>query len=263
MERERVSCCSIAMHDKMPEQVFEVLAAAGYKKVDLLGRLPHFDINSPSYDFPKVVESAARYGLRIANIGSYCGGDFVSDDEEKREKALADTKAVIDAAAFCGARSIRTRPGQPEDPRMIDRMVPYYKRAAEYAEAKGVYMGIENHGGAISGSPEACAELFSKVGSKHAGVLYEPCNLAMAGVDYQRAFWVMKDFITHVHLKDCYEINGKMDTVWIGTGMIDFRWVIGQLDKIGYQGDYALEYEFGGEPPETALAKWLDWFLHL
>ena len=37
-------------------------------------------------------------------------------------------------------------------------------------------MGIENHGGAISGNPEACAELYDKVGSKYAGVLYEPCN---------------------------------------------------------------------------------------
>ena len=30
---------------------------------------------------------------------------------------------------------------------------------AEHAAAKGVYMGIENHGGPISGNPELCAEL--------------------------------------------------------------------------------------------------------
>jgi sugar phosphate isomerase/epimerase len=263
MDRDRVSCCSIAMHDTAPEKVFDVIASAGYKKVDLLGRLPHFDISSPEYNFAKVMDSTAKHGLRIANIGSYCGGDFVSDDKAKREKALTDTMAVIDAAALCGARSIRTRPGQPEDPKMIDRMVPYYKRAAEYAEAKNIYMGIENHGGAVSGNPEACAELFGKVGSRHAGVLYEPCNLVMAGVDYQRAFWVMKDYITHVHLKDCYEIGGKMDTVWIGSGGIDFRWVLARLDEVGYKGDYALEYEFAGEAPETALGKWLDWFLHV
>ena len=261
MRLERVSCCSIAMHDQSPERLFQVLSAAGYKKVDLLGRLPHFDVTSRSYDFPQVVEAASRYGLRIANIGSYCGGDFASDDEAKREKALAQTKAVIDAAALCGARSIRTRPGDPEDPALIERIVPYYKRAAEYAEAKGVYMGIENHGGAISGNPELCAELFSEVGSKYAGVLYEPCNLMMAGVDYQRAFWVMKDYITHVHLKDCYETRGRMDVVWIGTGVIDMRWVVAQADKAGYTGDYALEYEMDVEPAETAVGKWLDWFL--
>lgn len=260
MDTGRLSCCSIAMHGKDPEHVFRAVSEAGYGKVDLLGRMPHFDLSHPDYDFARVVALGERYGVRVANIGSYCGGDFVSDDPDKREQALAETKAVIDAAAFCGARSIRTRPGHPEDPALIDRMVPYYRRAAEYAEAKGVYMGIENHGGAISGNPERCAELFGKVGSKHAGVLYEPCNLMMAGVDYKRAFEVMQDYITHVHVKDCYAIEGKMRVVWLGTGAIDYRWVVGRLDGIGYRGDYAIEYEMDVEPAEVAIGKWRDWF---
>jgi len=263
MDIHRISCCTIALRDKEPEQVFRILSEAGYKKVDLLGRMPHFDLNNPDYDFEQVIALADRFGLRIANIGSYCGGGFASDDEEERERALAETKAVIDAAALCGARSIRTRPGRPEDPALIDRMVPYYQRAAEYAESKGVYMGIENHGGPISGNPELCAELFHKVGSKYAGILYEPCNLAMAGVDYKWAFEVMKDYITHVHLKDCYEVNGQMRLVWLGTGLIDFRWVVSSLEGIGYEGDFALEYEIDVEPPETGVAKWLDWFLKI
>jgi len=260
---DRISCCTIAMRDKEPEYVFRVISEAGYKKVDLLGRMPHFDLSSPAYDFEKVVALADRFGLRIANIGSYCGGGFVSDNEELRGKALAETKAVIDAAAFCGARSIRTRPGRPEEPTLIDRMVPYYQRAAEYAASKGVYMGVENHGGAISGNPELCAELFRKVGSKYAGILYEPCNLMTAGVDYRRAFDVMKDCITHVHIKDGYEVNGKMRMAWLGTGLIDFRWVVSSLESIDYDGDFALEYEIDVEPPETGVAKWLDWFLEI
>jgi sugar phosphate isomerase/epimerase len=248
------------MRDKDCEHAFRVISEAGYQKVDLLGRMPHFDLGDPAYDFAGVVALAERFGLRIANIGSYCGGDFCSDDEEARERALAETKAVIDAAAFCGARSIRTRPGTPEDPALIDRMVPYYQRAAEYAESKRVFMGIENHGGPISGNPELCAELFRKVGSAYAGILYEPCNLAAAGVDYKRAFDVMREYITHVHIKDTYEIDGKMRTVWLGTGAIDFRWVVASVEGIGYDGDYALEYEVHVEPPETGVAKWLDWF---
>lgn len=261
MDLERISCCSIAMHDKEPEEVFCTLAQAGYRKVDLLGRMPHFDLKDPQYDFEAVMALAQRCGLRIANIGSYCGGDFASEDQSRREAALAETRAVIDAAARCGARSIRTRPGYPEDPGLLDRIVSCYRRAAEYAEAKGVYMGVENHGGPISGNPELCAELFSRVGSRYAGVLYEPCNLMLAGVDYRKAFEVMKDHITHVHVKDCYEIEGKMRPVWLGTGIIDVRWVVSRLEEMGYQGDYALEYELDVESPQTALGKWLDWML--
>ena len=260
MDLERISCCSIPLRDKAPESAFRVIAEAGYKKVDLLGRMPHFDLTDPDYDFAAVVALAEQFGLRIANIGSYCGGDFVSDDEERREQALAETLAVIDAAAFCGARSIRTRPGLPEDPAYIDRMVPYYQRAAEHAASVGVYMGIENHGGPISGNPELCAELFDKVGSAYAGILYEPCNLAAAGVDYKRAFDVMREHITHVHIKDTYRMEDRMRTVWLGTGVIDFRWVVASVESLGYEGEYALEYEVHVEPPESGLAKWLDWF---
>lgn len=263
MKLERISCCTIPLRDKDPEYTFSMIAQAGYKKVDLLGRMPHFDLSDPTYDFETVIVQAERFGLRIANIGSYCGGDFVSDDEEARERALVETKAVIDAAALCGARSIRTRPGLPEDSARIDRMVPYYQRAAEYAASKGVYMGIENHGGPISGNPELCAELFHKVDNKHAGILYEPCNLAAAGVDYKRAFDVMRDYITHVHIKDTYKIEGKMRTVWLGTGVIDFRWVVANVESLDYEGDYALEYEVHVEAPETGIAKWLDWFLKI
>jgi sugar phosphate isomerase/epimerase len=260
MDIDRISCCTYPLRDRDPGYTLRVIAEAGYKKVDLLGRMPHFDLTDPAYDFGRVISLAERLGLRIANLGSYCGDDFASEDPEAREQALAETKAVIDAAAHCGARSIRIRAGRPEDPALIDRMVPYYQRAAEHAEARGVYMGIENHGGPISGNPALCAELFRRVGSPYAGVLYEPCNLAVAGEDYQRAFEVMKDYVTHVHIKDTYEIDGRMRFVWLGTGVIDFRWVVANLEGIGYGGDLAIEYEVDVEPPETGVAKWLDWF---
>lgn len=263
MDVNRVSCCSIAMHGRAPEDVFRVLSEAGYRKVDLLGRMPHFDLTNPDYDFTKVMKLADRYGLRIANIGSYCGAGFASDDEDERERAIADTMAVIDAAAACGARSIRTVAGRPEDPALLDRLVACYQRVAEYAESKQVYMGIENHGGPINGNPEIAAELFRRVGSKYAGILYEPCNLQVQGVDYKQAFEIQKEFITHVHIKDAYPIEGKMQRVWLGTGVIDCRWVVGAMESIGYQGDYALEYEIDIEPAETGVGKWLDWFLHI
>ena len=76
----------------------------------------------------------------------------------------------------------------------------------------------------------------------------------VAGVDYKRALDVMRDHITHVHVKDCYEINGKMDIVWIGSGVIDYRWVLAELAKIGYDGDFALEYEMNVEPPPSPWA---------
>ena len=51
MDIDRLSCCTIPMRDKDCEHTFRVISEAGYQKVDLLGRMPHFDLRDPAYDF--------------------------------------------------------------------------------------------------------------------------------------------------------------------------------------------------------------------
>lgn len=260
MDINRISCCSYPMRYQQPEHIFRALAEAGYKKVDLWGGKPHFDVNDPDYDFDAVLALSEKYGVRIGNIGSYCGAGFSSEDEAEREAEVVKTQKVLDAAARCGARSVRSVLGRPESPDLLDRILPYYQRVAEYAEKVGVYTGVENHGGPVSGNPELLKQFFGRVGSQYTGVLYEPCNLMVAGVDYKQAFEVMKDHITHMHIKDCYPLDGKMQVVWLGTGLIDYRWVIAALEGIGYGGDYPIEYEVHDESPERGIGKWLDWW---
>ena len=156
------------------------------------------------------------------------------------------------------------RPGEGEDASIIDRIVGPFKASAAYAESKGVYMGIENHGGAIAGDPKACLELAEKVGSKHFGVLYEPCNLMHVGVDYKAAFEVFKDWITHVHVKDGAVQDGKFTRTMLGEGDVDCAWLIENLEASGYEGDYALEYEVCDIVPiEEGLSKWFEYFVKL
>jgi sugar phosphate isomerase/epimerase len=223
--------------------------------------MPHFSINESEYDIDKLMEVAGSYGLRIANIGTYCGRNFSSNSEDEIEQEVRDTKKTIDVARKLGARSIRVVPGSGER-EVLDRVVPYFKECAGYAESKGVYMGFENHGGGISGDPDACAELSGKIGSKHFGVLYEPCNLMHGGVDYKEAFQIFHQYITHVHLKDgAPQADGKFRSTMLGQGVIDAAWVLENLSKAGYTGDFALEYEVSHiEPVETGLRKWFEYY---
>lgn len=50
-----------------------------------------------------------------------------------------------------------------------------------------------------------------------------------------------------------------MRTVWLGPGVIDFRWVVASTESLCYAVDYALEYEFCVEGPETGPTNGLDW----
>lgn len=261
MDISRVSACTYGLNSKSFDYALQVVSSAGFNKVDLWGGMPHFSINSAEYSIDDLIKSAEKYGVRIANIGTYCGRLFSSDSKDEVEQELKNTKKTIDIANRLGARSIRVVPGSGELS-VLDKIVPYFKESAEYAELKGVYMGFENHGGPISGNPSACAELSEKVGSKYFGVLYEPCNLMHAGVDYKSAFNTFSQYITHTHIKDGkFDEDGKFKATMLGDGVIDMVWVIENLNKVGYKGDFALEYEVNHiEPIETGLKKWFEYY---
>ena len=113
--------------------------------------------------------------------------------------------------------------------------------------AMNAHTGFENHGGEISGSPARCLELCEAVGSTFFGVLYDPCNLMAEGTDYRHALATFGTRIVHVHFKDGLTRDGEWQRCGLGDGEIDFRWIISQLQSLGYDGDYALEFELKPE----------------
>ena len=261
MDINRVSACSFPLKEQPLDYALKVISESGFDKVDLLARMPHFSVTDPDYSVDELVRLSEQYGLRIANIGAYCGRGFSSEDEAEREAAVKEMQDTLAVAKRLGSRTIRVAPGKGKRAE-IDTLVPYFKDAAKIAERDGIWMGIENHGTEISGDPEACLEISEKVGSKHFGILYEPSNLMAAGAEYKHAFSVFKDHIVHVHIKDGdYNADGKWERCMLGDGMIDVQWVCDQVEGLGYTGEYALEFEVGHiEPVETGYKKWLeDW----
>ena len=259
MDMSRVSACTYPLIDRPAEEAMKIIAAAGFKKVDLLGRSPHLSLDPKACDPAALKAAAEAQGVQIANLGTYVGKGFASEDPTVQENELQQVRRAIDVAVFFGARSIRVSAGD-DDPTCIDRIVPWFQRSAEYAAENKVYMGFENHGGGISGQPQRCRELAENVGSPFFGVLYEPCNLIAAGTDYRAALDIMRDHIVHTHFKDGAVAEGKFERTMMGEGQINFVWIVEQLDALRYDGDVALEYELHTEPPDTGLKKWYEAF---
>jgi sugar phosphate isomerase/epimerase len=287
MDRSRISTCSIAVIEQPPEKAFDIIRAAGYKKGDVLERVPHLSLFPEECDPAALKAAAEANGLQIANLATYAGGGndgrsvawswhdwriprpeqftsygFSSDTLAEQEKELEQLIRTIDLAVFLGARSIRVVPGN-DHPDTIDKIVPWFKRAAEYAEEKRIYMGIEHESaGSISGTPELLRQLVEKVGSPYLGVLYEPGNLMyVCGVDYRRALEVLKDIVVHCHFKDCRPVGDEYEFQMMGEGDIDFVWIVEQLEAAGYEGDYSLEYELHDPGPATGLRMFYDKFV--
>lgn len=260
MDTSRISACSYPLREKDLDYTLKVISAAGFRKVDLLGRVPHFSATDPGYSLDELSRLLDKHSLSLANIGSYCGQGFSAASADERQTAMDEMKKTLEAARRFGARSIRITPGDGKRA-SIDTVVPHFKEAAEYAEKLGgIYMGIENHGGEISGDPEACAEISAKVGSPYFGILYEPANLMAADTEYEPAFEVFKDYIVHIHIKDGrYDAEGKFARTMLGDGVVDIHWVWDKMESIGFDGDYALEFEVEDiEPVETGYRKWYE-----
>jgi sugar phosphate isomerase/epimerase len=259
MDMTRVSCCTIPLISRPLGEAMDIIAEAGFEKIDLLGRIPHLSLDPDECDPAAVKAMADEKGLQIANLGTYVGRAFASDDPALREQELGQMRRAIDLAVFFGARSIRVTAGN-DDPACIDQIVPRFQRSAEYAAQHQIYMGVENHGGGINGNPERFAELADKIGSPLFGALYEPYNLAAHGVDYREALDIMRDHIVHTHFKAGRRTNGGYELTMMGEGDIDFVWVTEQLDELGYDGDWALEFELRTVSPDTGLKKWYTAF---
>ena len=272
MDTSRISTCSIALIHHPYAEAFKIIRDAGYEKVDVLERVPHLSLFPEECDPKALKEAADKHNLQIANLATYAGGGndgrayawsfhdwsvpkpeqftgvgFSSGSSDELDREFEQIIRTIDLACLLGARSIRVVPGD-NTPETISRIVPWFKKVTKHAEEKKIYMGLENEGeGGILGIPAVLREFVEKVGSPYLGVLFEPGNLLIdSQTDFRAAMKVMKDIIVHCHFKDCVRRNDKYELCLMGTGDIDFVWIVEQLEAAGYTGDYSLEYELHG-----------------
>lgn len=245
MDVRRISVSSFPLIQQPLPQALATIREAGFGQVDLLGRMPHLSLDPAECDLNTVKLVAAEAGVRIANLGTYAGNDFASPDSAAQEADLRAVKRSVDAAVALGARTVRVfRWNSPaDDPAMMARITPYLQRATRYAAEKGIYIGMENHGGRLSGVPELCCELVLRVGLPNFGIIYDPCNLIRGGADPEKAFHTMKNHIILVHFKDGTSDPNSHRTTPLGAGLINFKWILQQLDSIGYDREITYEYE--------------------
>lgn len=258
MDPARISACTYAVRLEPLDTTFQLLVNAGCRKVDLWGGAPNYSNDPAECDVHALKAKADSYGLTIANLGTYPGRKIA--DVGYAAEVLEMTRA-IDNAAVLGSRSIRVCPGHGEDPSIVDGLIPFFREAAAYAKAKGIYLGMENHKGSIAGNPDVVMKLVRAVDSPFFGILYEPANLMACEVDYREAYTVFKGWITHVHVKDSHWTDHGYERTMFGEGDIDWAWCVATLDGDGYTGDYALEYEVEKVlPMADGLPLWVQRF---
>ena len=77
MDVTRISACSFPLREKDLDYTFKVISEAGFDKIDLVGRMPHFSVIDPDYDMDELrrVSRQVRRGVgkyRVVLRARFC-----------------------------------------------------------------------------------------------------------------------------------------------------------------------------------------------
>lgn len=212
-----------------------------------------------SYYFPSDVSTEYLVDLKqhchrrgITISGGAIGNDFCQSDPIKLQADIAHTKTWIDRYALLGANVIRIFAGsQPKGETRsvaIDRCVAAIDEVARYAHGKGIYLGLENHGG-VTAKSEELLEIVRRVNSPSFGVNFDSGNFRSTADPYAELAQIAP-YAVNAQLKVEMFPNGQREAT-------DLERVLRILADSGYSGWVALEYE-AADPPLEAIPKWID-----
>jgi sugar phosphate isomerase/epimerase len=211
---------------------FDGIAKAGYGYVGLMnlmlgGKPAGITCDSAPEEVAVIGREAGKRGLGIISLW---GESFPY--QQSMEAGIEGLKRLIDHCALCGSPSLLL--GGASRP---EQTIPYYRVVAEcceYAASKEVSLSVKPHGGTNASGGE-CRKLVERVGHKNFGIFYDPGNIFFYSdgkLDPVDDAPSVDGFVTGMIVKDFRMPKEVMLTP--GTGMVNFREVLGRLRKGGF-----------------------------
>lgn len=206
-----------------------------------------------SYFFPPNVDEAfllevkRRAYLRGVQLaGTAVGNNFALPKGPKLDEQIAHTKKWIDHAALMNAPHIRVFAGpQPKDldeKTAVANCLEAYQECLDYAGKKGIFLGLENHGGIVA-EPDNLIAMVKAAKSPWAGINFDSGNFHTE--DPYADLAKIAPYAINVQLK--MEISRKGAAKGEHEPS-DVKRVLQILKDANYQGWFTLEYEVKADP---------------
>jgi sugar phosphate isomerase/epimerase len=190
---------------------------------------------------------AYKNGVEIYSIAVRT--EMTQSTPEAQAKELEGLKKWIDVAEVLGAGHIRVFGGKVPKGATVEQasgwVVEVMKRGVEYAGKKGIFLGLENHGG-VTEKADTILSILKRVDSPWAGVNVDTGNFIAN--PYEQLSMCMP-----------YAVSVQVKTLIAGEGgrvPSDWDRIAKMLVDANYRGYLALEYE-DKEPAPAAMPRLL------
>ena len=199
-----------------------------------------------------VKEMSEKYDVSIKCAAT--GNDFSTGSDSD----LPKIKRVIEICEYLGVKYLRVfagfSPVEEVTGARWDNMINCIKQSAEYADARGVVITIETHGGvnsyddgvehymSTSSQPETLYKMLDEL-PETVKVNYDPANLWAVGIRNPEAVYEkIKDRVAVVHMKDFSALpSGLLKPSACGESGMDWDLILKAMS--GFDGYALFEYE--------------------
>lgn len=207
-----------------------------------------------SYFFPPDVDEAFLLEVKrhaylrgVQLAGTAVGNNFALPKGEKLDAEIASVKKWIDYSAIMSAPHIRVFAGPvPKDISIEEAVVnctEAYQECLDYAAKKGIFLGLENHGGIVA-EPENLIKMVQAANSPWAGINFDSGNFHTA------------DPYADLAKIAPYAINVQLKMVMRAKGVersdpgepTDIPRLLKILRDANYQGWFTIEFEEKKDP---------------
>ena len=208
-------------------------------------------------DMAKMKGILNKAGIEVAGIASPFFKCDIDNEQERREH-LEILKRCVKIAQFFGTKIVRGftfwNTGQTEA--VWDRILEYYREPVKIVENEGIFIGVENESTTSVATAKLAEKFLADVDSPNVRAIWDAANEAHAEngeTPYPDAFNRIKAKMIHCHAKDAApDDDGKMESVPVGTGIIDWKGQIKELLDSNYNGYLSLETHWR---PKKALSE--------
>jgi len=239
----RIGMCTIAFRERPLTEALRLASTTGFEGVEIWGKPPHMPPGTPTDDVRRVRDEVRGLGMTVAVFGSYVQPlmeDFDTQSNDCLRIAGALATPIVRVWAPPGA------PGSLEPDSYagaVKRMKEFCRRAAE----RGLVLAVESHDHYVVETSAGMLRFLDDVGEPNLKVNWQASFREHTDDPYDSLAALLPHTV-NVHAQN---FSGP-DRVrrHLADGALDYRRVMGELNRAGFDGFVEIEFVNGDDPVE-------------